>query len=187
MGKFNFMFPLLLVVALFSCGQVTPRTGSVTPKTVTGEEKESEGAGTATDQLRTGEMTGARVQASKGTTGQSGAGITLGVKTSAEIAARETAAAFQALKVRRDAYEAGMAKLKTDFEAPSSQNKVEIPFEVTLLTTSKDQPKIHASLGYNNTTHKELDESIKALQLSSGNKKAEIDIVTGGAIAISST
>ncbi|UGQ17978.1 hypothetical protein [Borrelia sp. RT1S] len=35
------------------------------------------------------------------------------------------------------------------------------------------------ALNYLITTHKELDDSIKALRLGSGNKKAEIDIVTG--------
>ncbi|UGQ17977.1 hypothetical protein [Borrelia sp. RT1S] len=94
---------------------------------------------------------------------------TVEVKTAEEVA-------FDGLKTKRDNYKNKMAKLKTDFEASSSQNKVEIPSQEKDLTI-RDQARIHSSLDYNNGIIKDLDDSIKALGLDTSKQK-EVDMVS---------
>ncbi|UGQ16802.1 hypothetical protein [Borrelia sp. RT5S] len=95
---------------------------------------------------------------------------TVEVKTAEEVA-------FDGLKTKRDNYKNKMAKLKADFEASSSQNKVEIPSQEKDLTI-EDQARIHSSLDYNNGIIKDLDESIKALGLVDIGKQKEVDMVS---------
>ncbi|UGQ17968.1 hypothetical protein [Borrelia sp. RT1S] len=89
-------------------------------------------------------------------------------------------AAVNKLKTEGANYKKGMDDAKTEFEAldSSKQNKVSIPLHVTGLRTRRDQPKIHASLGYDNETIKNLNTAIKTLQLRDG-KTEEIEIVEG--------
>ncbi|UGQ17972.1 hypothetical protein [Borrelia sp. RT1S] len=104
-----------------------------------------------------------------------------GQKTPKELAeeanqlAIETEKAFKALKTERDTYNKELKDAKTAYDALTSKSEVSIPTQVKKV---QDKDKIHASLGYDNGLIKKLDESIKALQLGSGDKHTEIGWVS---------
>ncbi|UGQ17970.1 hypothetical protein [Borrelia sp. RT1S] len=87
----------------------------------------------------------------------------------------EKEAILKELKTKRDGYKKEIADLKAKFEKEASRNEVTIP-EVLKKELEKYKDQIHASLGYDNETHKNLNEAIKALKLdttTNGNKKEE--------------
>ncbi|UGQ16806.1 hypothetical protein [Borrelia sp. RT5S] len=104
-----------------------------------------------------------------------------GQKTPKELAeeanqlAVETEEAYKALKTKRDAYNKELKDAKTAYDALNSKNEVSIPEQVKKV---QDNSKLHASLSYDNELIKKLDESIKALQLGSGDKHTEIGWVS---------
>ncbi|UGQ17971.1 hypothetical protein [Borrelia sp. RT1S] len=156
MKKFSIMFFLILVVALFACkqeeaGEKSEETPTTTPTTKTAKELADEAAKKAEDEKKKKD------------------------EEAAEKKAREEA--LTALKGEITTYKTKMTNAKTTFDGLSSnKNEVAVPTQVTDVKTT-DKDKIQASLGYDSALHKELNETVTALQLSGSSKTAEIKTV----------
>ncbi|UGQ16808.1 hypothetical protein [Borrelia sp. RT5S] len=158
MKKFSIMFFLVLVVALFACKQ----------------EEAGEG------QSGTGSGAGAGGAAGGQSQSDEAGKQTPGQRDDARLA-EETKTALTALKTKRDDYSTELKGLKTTYDALKPKNEVSIPSELKILTTRRHQPKIHASLGYDNELIKKLDESIKGLKISNATTHAK-QIKTASAV-----
>ncbi|AYE36808.1 hypothetical protein DB313_04735 (plasmid) [Borrelia turcica IST7] len=179
MKKINIMFFLVLSVAIVACNPDSKSGSDDSKKTPTGTEQTGAGQTGAT-------KTGTPETAGTGTpaTGGTGAGVTpppastgTGTEGTPQTPPAPQVSPFEALKAKRDAYKKELSDRKTAFDGLTSLNKVDIPTQVTTVKPTEDQPKIHASLGYNSDLNKKLDDSIKALKLGDGTKVDEIKVV----------
>ncbi|WKC58680.1 hypothetical protein [Borrelia sp. P9F1] len=149
MKKFSIMFFLVLVVALVACKQEEPGNGGAGA----GDQPQADGSGGK-------ELTPEQIAAAKKE------------KDAAEAEKLAREKALTALKDELTKYKKTMADAKKAFDAKTGKNEVTVPSGLTGVTAA-DKEKIQSSLGYNDDTHKELNDTITALNLTSGGKDAE--------------
>ncbi|UGQ16805.1 hypothetical protein [Borrelia sp. RT5S] len=152
MKKISIMFLLVLALSFVSCSQAETGDG----KQQTSDKKTVEAGSTsprqtgASQEVSDEEMADEEKQAR------------------AEQLAAATTEAFKILKDKRDEYSSKINTAKAAYDALGTaplrtQDKVEIPGGITDFTKAKDQPKFHASLGYDNKTIENLNKSIDGL------------------------
>ncbi|UGQ17974.2 complement regulator-acquiring protein [Borrelia sp. RT1S] len=150
--KISIMFLLVLALSFVSCSQA--ETGDGKQQT---EDKKTVEAGSTSPR-----QTGASQEVSDEEMADEEK------QARAEQLAAATTEAFKILKDKRDEYSSKINTAKAAYDALGTaplrtQDKVEIPGGITDFTKAKDQPKFHASLGYDNKTIENLNKSIDGL------------------------